>query len=137
MLPKSTSTNFKVHTIFFNIGINEKTKLAEALGNCKDQHRSNWDNFDRLKHYHIRYKKLSLISNHKNQSLNSSTSNHDICSNNVSQTSTPHKVLPKESIDQTVVTLLNEMESLLRANLSKNVKILHIAEDVTRAVSCL
>lgn len=72
--------------------------------------RSNWDNFDRLKQYHIRYKKLHL-----------------------SVPDTPSKTELTVAA-QTVSDLLFTMEESLRSNASKNVKILHLAEDITRSV---
>ena len=73
-------------------------------------YRSNWDNFDRLKQYHIIYKKITTIP-----------------------PDTPSKSEPLVSA-QTVAELLFSMEESLRANSSKNVKILHLAEDTCRAM---
>lgn len=95
--------------VFFNIGINEKATLSEALGYTREQHRSNWDNFDRLKQYHIRYKKLSLRTG---------------------------EAVKTEAImtPQAVSELLVGMEESLRTNASKNIKILHLAEDICRGL---
>uniref|UniRef100_A0A336M172 phosphatidylinositol-3,4-bisphosphate 4-phosphatase n=1 Tax=Culicoides sonorensis TaxID=179676 RepID=A0A336M172_CULSO len=60
ILPAKGNITFKVTPVFFNIGINEKAAIAETLGLTKEQHRSNWDNYDRLKQYNIRFKKLNL-----------------------------------------------------------------------------
>ncbi|XP_059618868.1 inositol polyphosphate-4-phosphatase type I A [Phlebotomus argentipes] len=109
-LPTKESPTFKVTPVFFNIGINEKATLSETLRYTAEQHRSNWDNFDRLKQYHIRYKKLNLTV-----------------------PDTPTKSEPHVPM-QTVVNLLNAMEDQLKLNTSKNVKILHLAEDITRAL---
>lgn len=109
ILPTKESVTFKVTPVFFNIGINEKATLAETLGFTKEQHRSNWDNFDRLKQYFIRYKKLQFTN-----------------------FETPTK---REQSMQTVAGQLTKMEDSLRNNVSKNVKILHLAEDVCRGVN--
>ena len=109
ILPTKETITFKVTPVFFNIGINEKATLSEALGYTREQHRSNWDNFDRLKQYHIRYKKLSLRA--------ADTSKTEA-------TTTP----------QAVADLLVGMEDSLRTNASKNIKILHLAEDICRGV---
>lgn len=111
MLPNKESPTFKVTPCFFNIGINEYATLSETLGYTRDQHRSNWDNFDRLKQYHIRYKKIMLNA----QSITSKS----------------------ESLNETmykVGELLTSMEESLRRNASKNTKILHLAEDICRGL---
>ncbi|XP_037028199.1 inositol polyphosphate-4-phosphatase type I A isoform X2 [Bradysia coprophila] len=113
ILPTKETTSFKVTPVFFNIGINEKATLSETLGYTREQHRSNWDNFDRIKQYHIRYKKLNL-----------------------SVPDTPSKTEITVQV-QTVTDLLFEMEESLRSNASKNIKILHLAEDICRAVQGL
>lgn len=95
--------------VFFNIGINEKATLSEALGYTREQHRSNWDNFDRLKQYHIRYKKLNLRTGEA--------------------VKTEATITP-----QAVSELLVGMEDSLRTNASKNIKILHLAEDICRGL---
>jgi inositol polyphosphate-4-phosphatase len=129
MLPtrETVGYTFKVTPVFFNVGINENATISETLGYTKEQHRSNWDNFDRLKHYHIRYKKLILNA----QLLNN-------FHNENSKITTPKKTPPKEHqvlvSEKIVAAKLAEMETLLRANPSKNVKILHIAEDITRSL---
>ncbi|XP_055680609.1 inositol polyphosphate-4-phosphatase type I A isoform X2 [Lutzomyia longipalpis] len=109
-LPTKETPSFRVTPVFFNIGINEKATLSETLRYTTEQHRSNWDNFDRLKQYHIRYKKLNLTV-----------------------PETPTKSEPHVPT-QTVVNLLNTMEDQLKLNPSKNVKILSLAEDITRAL---
>lgn len=112
VLPTKETITFKVTAVFFNIGINEKATLSEALGYTREQHRSNWDNFDRLKQYHIRYKKL-----------------------NARIVDTPNK--PNISTPPAVDELLVLMEESLRTNASKNIKILHLAEDICRGVQGL
>jgi len=99
-----TSISFKITPVFFNIGINEKASFAETLGQTKEQHRSNWDNYLRLSQYFGRYRKLGLGSVDAGESLQS---------------------------------LLGFMEQQLRANVSKNVKILHLAEDACRLMDGL
>lgn len=113
ILPTKEMVTFKVTPVFFNIGINEKATLSETLGYTREQHRSNWDNFDRLKLYFIRYKKLNLI---------------------VPDTPSRNELLtPIENLASSLLS----MEEELRANPSKNVKILHLAEDITRAMQGL
>lgn len=120
---------FKVTPVFFNIGINEMATLAESLGYCKEQHRSNFDNFDRLKRYHIMYKKVLLPD---------SKSSGDSPRTNCFIQSPPTSLLKDNSVpDQAIINMLDKMEELLKINTSKNVKILHVAEDITRAVSGL
>ncbi|KAH8275755.1 hypothetical protein KR026_004731 [Drosophila bipectinata] len=99
-----TSISFKITPVFFNIGINEKASFAETLGQTREQHRSNWDNYLRLSQYFGRYRKLGLGSVDTGESLQ---------------------------------TLLKFMEDQLRANVSKNVKILHLAEDACRLMDGL
>ncbi|XP_052856395.1 inositol polyphosphate-4-phosphatase type I A isoform X2 [Drosophila gunungcola] len=99
-----TSIAFKITPVFFNIGINEKASFAETLGQTREQHRSNWDNYLRLSQYFGRYRKLGLGSVDAGESLQS---------------------------------LLGFMEQQLRANVSKNVKILHLAEDACRLMDGL
>lgn len=110
ILPTKETITFKVTPVFFNIGINEKATLSEALGYTREQHRSNWDNFDRLKQYHIRYKKLSMGT------LDAINKFEPIL--------TP----------QAIGDLLISMEDSLRTNASKNIKILHLAEDICRGL---
>ncbi|XP_055603104.1 inositol polyphosphate-4-phosphatase type I A isoform X2 [Uranotaenia lowii] len=128
-LPTKESLNFKVTTVFFNIGINEKATLAETLGYTKEQHRCNWDNYDRLKQYHIRYKKIpfNFVNPACSAALDTPTKNGLV-------TSQQKEVLVPE---QSVIGLLNEMEEQLRANCSKNYRVLTLAEDITRAVQGL
>ncbi|XP_017055612.1 inositol polyphosphate-4-phosphatase type I A [Drosophila ficusphila] len=99
-----TSISFKITPVFFNIGINEKASFAETLGQTREQHRSNWDNYLRLSQYFGRYRKLGLGTVDSGESLQS---------------------------------LLGFMEQQLRANVSKNVKILHLAEDACRLMDGL
>ncbi|XP_052873427.1 inositol polyphosphate-4-phosphatase type I A [Anopheles cruzii] len=57
-LPTKEAVTFRVTPVFFNVGINEKATVAETLGYTREQHRSNWDNYDRLKRYHGRYRRV-------------------------------------------------------------------------------
>lgn len=119
---------FKVTPVFFNIGINEMATLAETLGYCKEQHRSNFDNFDRLKRYHIMYKKVPLPQS-KSTDLSPGKTGRFI------QTPPPSALRDMTVPEQVITNMLDTMEELLRVNSSKNIKILHVAEDITRAVS--
>lgn len=110
ILPTKEMLTFKITPVFFNIGINEKATLSEALGLTREQHRSNWDNFVRLKQYYSRFRKLNLITP-------DTPSKHE-----------PHLPTAPEAVNK----LLAIMEEQLRANVSKNVKILHLAEDACR-----
>lgn len=119
---------FKVTPVFFNIGINEMATLAESLGYCKEQHRSNFDNFDRLKRYHIMYKKVPFP---EPKSADASPVSKSCFIQVQPSTSIKDNIIP----EQVIINMLDKMEELLRVNSSKNVKILHVAEDITRAVS--
>ncbi|XP_031628041.1 inositol polyphosphate-4-phosphatase type I A isoform X2 [Contarinia nasturtii] len=111
MLPNKESSSFKITPVFFNIGINEYATLSETLGYTREQHRSNFDNYDRLKQYFIRYKKIMLNSK-----------------------GTPSKSETLTEQLHNVTDLLNAMEESLRKNASKNTKILHLAEDICRGL---
>ncbi|KPJ09092.1 Type I inositol-3,4-bisphosphate 4-phosphatase [Papilio machaon] len=50
--------NFTITAVFFNIGINEKATLAEALGETTPQYQSNCDNLERLNKYYYKYNKV-------------------------------------------------------------------------------
>ncbi|XP_053624028.1 inositol polyphosphate-4-phosphatase type I A-like [Plodia interpunctella] len=50
--------SFTITAVFFNIGINEKATLAEALGETLPQYHSNTDNMDRLSKYYHKYSKI-------------------------------------------------------------------------------
>uniref|UniRef100_A0A1I8PZI0 phosphatidylinositol-3,4-bisphosphate 4-phosphatase n=2 Tax=Stomoxys calcitrans TaxID=35570 RepID=A0A1I8PZI0_STOCA len=114
MLPTKHAVSFKVTPIFFNIGINEKATLAEAMGRTREQHRSNWDNYVRLKQYYTRFRKLPLT-----------------------MPETPSKHEPHMPAPQMLLNILNFLEDQLKANVSKNVKILHLVEDACRLMSGL
>ncbi|XP_036318753.1 inositol polyphosphate-4-phosphatase type I A isoform X2 [Rhagoletis pomonella] len=114
IVPTQETFTFKLTPVFFNIGINEKATLAETLGQTREQHRSNWDNFVRLKQYYSRYRKLQLV-----------------------KPDTPSKHEPHPPAPQALANILGFMEEQLRSNVSKNVKILHLAEDACRLMSGL
>ncbi|XP_050079267.1 inositol polyphosphate-4-phosphatase type I A isoform X2 [Anopheles maculipalpis] len=128
-LPTKEAVSFRVTPVFFNIGINEKATVAETLGFTREQHRSNWDNYDRLKQYHSRYRKVPFNFVNPNCSASQDTPTK------VGAYTTPQKELLVP--DHTVVKFLEDMEAELRANGSKNYAILQLAEEVTRAVQGL
>uniref|UniRef100_A0A6M2DE89 phosphatidylinositol-3,4-bisphosphate 4-phosphatase n=1 Tax=Xenopsylla cheopis TaxID=163159 RepID=A0A6M2DE89_XENCH len=57
---------FKVTPVFFNVGINEKVPLAEALGQNVQQRKSNLDNYSRLVSYYQQYQKVSICPGAQN-----------------------------------------------------------------------
>lgn len=115
MLPAKETVSFKVTPVFFNIGINEYATISETLGQTREQHRSNWDNFDRLKQYFIRYKKIMM-------------------SRKLPETPpTPSKNEIQNEL-QDASDLLVSMEDYLRKNASKNIRVLHLAADICRAL---
>lgn len=103
LLPSKNIAPFRVTPVFFNIGINEMATLAENLGNTKPQDSSNIDNFERLKEFCSRYRKLNLSNNseYERQSLS-------------------------------VNELMNKLKVELCSNKSKNVDILQIVAEVCR-----
>jgi inositol polyphosphate-4-phosphatase len=107
MLPETLPESFKVTVVFFNIGINEKATLAETLGYCKEQARSNLDNFEKLKIYFMQYRKVK-------------------CTDKNFQT----KVVK-------VQNLLHKMEQELKTNTQKNIEILSCAQEVSRLINGL
>jgi inositol polyphosphate-4-phosphatase len=84
--------------------------LAESLGYTLDQHRSNLDNFEKLKCYQAKYKKVSVIDSKYEQMLNFNEKGED-----------------------SILGMLNKLGDILRCNDSKNVKILHVVSEITRA----
>ncbi|XP_053659315.1 inositol polyphosphate-4-phosphatase type I A [Anopheles marshallii] len=128
-LPTKEAVSFRVTPVFFNIGLNEKATVAETLGFTREQHRSNWDNYDRLKQYHIRYRKVPFNFVNPNCSASQDTPTK------VGAYTTPQKELLVP--DHTVAKFLDDMEAELRANSSKNYAILQLAEEITRAVQGL
>lgn len=116
LLPTKEEIVFKVTPVFFNIGINEKATISETLRYTTEQNRSNWDNFDRLRQYHLKYKKLNFI-----------------------QPDTPVKnssggVMAPLPNAEAVTGMLATMEQQLKQSTSKNVKVLQIAEDICGAL---
>ena len=126
LLPTKNQIQFKVTPVFFNIGINEKATISEALGHTREQHRSNWDNFDRLKQYHIRYKKLNF-------QFSDNTLGLTLKQSLISTTFVPNNNNSTDNVNTNIIiNQLNIMEDLLRLNTTKNIRILHIAEDICR-----
>lgn len=119
----------QVTPVFFNIGINEKATLAETLGYTKEQHRSNWDNYDRLKQYHARYKHIpfNFVNPSCSAALDTPTKT------GLASTQQKEVLVPEHA----VASLFGEMEEQLRANSSKNYRILTLAEDITRSMQGL
>uniref|UniRef100_A0A182K713 phosphatidylinositol-3,4-bisphosphate 4-phosphatase n=1 Tax=Anopheles christyi TaxID=43041 RepID=A0A182K713_9DIPT len=128
-LPTKEAVSFRVTPVFFNIGINEKATVAETLGFTREQHRSNWDNYDRLKQYHSRYRKVPFNFVNPNCSASQDTPTK------VGAYTTPQKELLVP--EHTVLKFLADMEAELRANGSKNYAILQLSEEITRAVQGL
>lgn len=117
LLPTKEEIVFKVTPVFFNIGINEKATISETLRYTTEQNRSNMDNFDRLRQYHLKYKKLIFV-----------------------QPETPVKnssggMMATQPNGEAVTAMLLAMEQQLKANVSKNVKVLQIAEDICGALT--
>lgn len=110
MLPvdSNRSTSFVVTPVFFNIGINEQATIAERIGNMEPQDRSNLDNFARLNEYYRRFKKLTL----------------------------PVKFTSKRSqvVEPNVDILLDKMHSQFLSKKKKNVEIIHISAQISRAL---
>ncbi|XP_034475025.1 inositol polyphosphate-4-phosphatase type I A [Drosophila innubila] len=100
-------SSFKITPVFFNIGINEKA----TLGQTREQHRSNLDNYLRLNQYFSRYRKLGL-----NASAAADVSSSEL---------------------ESLHSVLGFMDQQLRSNVTKNVKILHLAEDACRLMGGL
>lgn len=53
---------FNITPVFFNVGINEKASLADALGTSKPQDKSNHDNFERLNLYYHQFRKICPLN---------------------------------------------------------------------------
>ncbi|EDV99536.1 GH12405, partial [Drosophila grimshawi] len=81
-----------------------------TLGQTHEQHRSNLDNYLRISQYFSRYRKLGMNAT---ASADASYGDYELQS------------------------LLSYMEQQLRANVSKNVRILHLAEDACRLMGGL
>ncbi|XP_030244410.1 inositol polyphosphate-4-phosphatase type I A isoform X2 [Drosophila navojoa] len=104
-----SSLSFKITPVFFNIGINEKA----TLGQTREQQRSNLDNYLRLSQYFSRYRKLGLNAT---------------CAADADASVSEWDALQ---------SLLGYMEQQLRSTVSKNVKVLHLAEDACRLMGGL
>ncbi|XP_035786576.1 inositol polyphosphate-4-phosphatase type I A-like isoform X1 [Anopheles albimanus] len=127
-LPPKEMVTFRVTPVFFNIGINEKATVAETLGYTREQHRSNWDNYDRLKRYHAQYRRVPF------NFVNPACSASQDTPTKVAYTAQQKELLVPEA---TVVKFLDELEAELRAHTSKSYRVLHRAEDITRALQGL
>uniref|UniRef100_A0A2M4CZ46 phosphatidylinositol-3,4-bisphosphate 4-phosphatase n=1 Tax=Anopheles darlingi TaxID=43151 RepID=A0A2M4CZ46_ANODA len=127
-LPTKEVVTFRVTPVFFNIGINEKATVAETLGYTREQHRSNWDNYDRLKRYHGQYRRVPF------NFINPACSASQDTPTKVAYTAQQKELLVPEA---TVVKFLDELEAELRAHSSKSYRVLHRAEDITRALQGL
>uniref|UniRef100_A0A2M4A4V2 phosphatidylinositol-3,4-bisphosphate 4-phosphatase n=1 Tax=Anopheles triannulatus TaxID=58253 RepID=A0A2M4A4V2_9DIPT len=127
-LPTKEVVTFRVTPVFFNIGINEKATVAETLGYTREQHRSNWDNYDRLKRYHGQYRRVPF------NFVNPACSASQDTPTKVAYTAQQKELLVPEA---TVVMFLDELEAELRAHSSKSYRVLHRAEDITRALQGL
>uniref|UniRef100_A0A182QHM5 phosphatidylinositol-3,4-bisphosphate 4-phosphatase n=1 Tax=Anopheles farauti TaxID=69004 RepID=A0A182QHM5_9DIPT len=141
-LPTKEAVCFRVTPVFFNIGINEKATVAETLGYTREQHRSNWDNYDRLKQYHSRYRKVPFNFVNPNCSAMQDTptkvapeTGAAAAAAAAAAATVPQKELLVPFHD--VVAFLADLEGELRANGSKNYRVLQLAEEVTRAVQGL
>lgn len=115
LLPKSRTVTFRLTPVFFNIGINEYATLSETLGYTREQHRSNWDNFDRLRQYFIQYKKK-------------------LASFASAPAATPSKCDLADQL-HSVAGQLAAMKDALRKNASKNIQILHLAAEICRGLN--
>lgn len=105
MLPQSLPESFKVTVVFFNIGINEKATLAETLGYCKEQARSNLDNFEKLKIYFMQYRKLKCTEKEFSNSIIK------------------------------IQNILHKMEHLLKSNTQKNIDVLKCGQEISRLIN--
>lgn len=123
---------FKVTPVFFNIGINECATLSETLGYSKEQTRSNFDNFGRLKQYYARYKKISTQTTSSTFAATNSAEESKI--NYAEPTVISREI---HNFEQDVSSMLSNLEDSLKQNTSKNVKVLHLAEDICRAMEGL
>lgn len=110
LIPSKQSVSFKVTPVFFNIGINEKATLAETLGATKPQERSNVDNYERLNHYYLKYRKLNIPE------TNGYGVRTSMCSTQL----------------KPVAELLNMLKISTQCGKPKNVEVLHLASQICR-----
>uniref|UniRef100_A0A182N1G6 phosphatidylinositol-3,4-bisphosphate 4-phosphatase n=1 Tax=Anopheles dirus TaxID=7168 RepID=A0A182N1G6_9DIPT len=136
-LPTKEAVSFRVTPVFFNIGINEKATVAETLGYTREQHRSNWDNYDRLKQYHSRYRKVpfNFVNPHCSAMQDTPTKVTTVAAAAAAAITAPQKELLVP--EHTVAAFLADLDGELRANGSKNYRVLQLAEEITRAVQGL
>ncbi|CAH1647474.1 unnamed protein product [Spodoptera littoralis] len=101
--------SFTITAVFFNIGVNEKATLAEALGETTPQYHSNSDNLDRLNKYYHKYSKI-FPTDHMAASRASS------------------RTKPLEEVMETLRICVHK-------KVPKNVEVLHLAALATRLMN--
>ncbi|CAH0577895.1 unnamed protein product [Chrysodeixis includens] len=101
--------SFTITAVFFNIGVNEKATLAEALGETTPQYHSNSDNLDRLNKYYHKYSKI-FPTDHMAASRASS------------------RTKPLEEVMETLRICVHK-------KVPKNVEVLHLASLATRLMN--
>ncbi|CAB3226200.1 unnamed protein product [Arctia plantaginis] len=101
--------SFTITAVFFNIGINEKATLAEALGETTPQYHSNSDNLDRLNKYYHKYGKI-FPTDHMAASRASS------------------RTKPLEEV-------MENLRISVHKKVPKNVEVLHLASLATRLMN--
>ncbi|KAJ2954177.1 hypothetical protein O0L34_g2411 [Tuta absoluta] len=105
MFTRKEHMTFTITVVFFNIGINDKATIAEALGDTLPQYHSNKDNYDRLHKYYHKYSRL--VHDHMERVSSSSRSK------------------PLEEVMENLRIAVNNKTP-------KNVKVLHLAALATR-----
>ncbi|CAF4748625.1 unnamed protein product [Pieris macdunnoughi] len=98
--------NFTITAVFFNIGINEKATLAEALGETTPQYQSNNDNLDRLNKYYYKYTKIFPVDY-------------------LGANRTSSRIKPLEEV-------MENLKKEVHKKVPKNVEVLHLAALATR-----
>ncbi|XP_075990875.1 inositol polyphosphate-4-phosphatase type I A [Anticarsia gemmatalis] len=101
--------SFTITAVFFNIGVNEKATLAEALGETTPQYHSNSDNLDRLNKYYHKYSKI-FPTDHMAASRASS------------------RTKPLEEV-------MENLRISVHKKIPKNVEVLHLASLATRLMN--
>ncbi|XP_023937992.2 inositol polyphosphate-4-phosphatase type I A [Bicyclus anynana] len=100
--------SFTITPVFFNVGINEKATLAEALGETTPQFQSNNDNLDRLYKYYYKYNKV--FPDHMTSSRTSS------------------RTKPLEEV-------MENLRIAVHKKVPKNIEVLHLAALATRLMN--
>ncbi|VVC86127.1 unnamed protein product, partial [Leptidea sinapis] len=106
---KTEHLSFTVTAVFFNIGINCKASLAEALGETTPQYHSNNDNLDRLNKYYHKYNKI-------------------FPANYMAATRASSRVKPLEEV-------MENLKIAVHKKVPKNVDVLHLAALATRLMN--